>query len=89
MPYATLAEFLAELHDSGELIRIAAPVDSALELAAITVRVVRSNPTGGPALLFENVKNATIPVVNGRNTIVIRAYDAAGNSGWRTLVVTR
>ena len=63
MPYATLAEFLAELHDSGELVRIAAPVDSALELAAITDRAVRSNPAGSPALLFENVKKTTIPVV--------------------------
>jgi len=63
MPYASLGEFIAELQDNGELIRIAAQVDSALELAAITDRVGRTSPNGGPALLFENVKNSTIPVV--------------------------
>ena len=63
MPYATLAEFLTELQDDGELVRIPVPVDSALELAAITDRVAKSSPFGGPALLFENVKNSTIPVV--------------------------
>jgi hypothetical protein len=25
----------------------------------------------------------------GTNTITIRAYDAAGNSGWRSVTVTR
>ena len=63
MSYASLAEFLAELQDIGEHYRIAVPVDSALELAAITDRVGRSSPNGGPAILFESVKNSTIPVV--------------------------
>lgn len=30
-----------------------------------------------------------IPLATGANMIVIRAYDAAGNSSWRSLVVTR
>ena len=63
MPYVSLGEFLAELQDHGELLRIVAPVDSALELAAITDRVAKSSPDGGPALLFENVKHTTIPIV--------------------------
>jgi 4-hydroxy-3-polyprenylbenzoate decarboxylase len=63
MPYASLGEFLAELQDQGELVRIAVPVDSALELAAITDRMVKSSPDGGPALLFENVRNTTTPIV--------------------------
>ncbi len=63
MPYESLGEFLAELQDNGELVRIAAQVDSALELAAITDRVIKSSSDGGPALLFEHVKNTTIPVV--------------------------
>jgi 4-hydroxy-3-polyprenylbenzoate decarboxylase len=63
MPYTALGEFLAELQDNGELVRIAASVDSSLEIAAITSRVATSSPSGGPALLFENVKNSTIPVV--------------------------
>lgn len=63
MPYAALGEFLAELQDNGEIARISVAVDSALELAGITDRVVKSSVNGGPAILFENVKNATIPVV--------------------------
>ena len=63
MSFASLSEFLAELQDRGELVRIAAPVDSALELAAITNRIARSWPGGGPAILFESVKNSTIPVL--------------------------
>jgi hypothetical protein len=33
--------------------------------------------------------SATVPLVTGRNTIVIQTYDAAGNSSWRSLVVTK
>ena len=63
MTFASMAEFLAVLQDNGELVRITASVDSALEMAAITDRVAKSSPEGGPALLFENVKNSKIPVV--------------------------
>ena len=63
MTFASLAEFLAVLQDNGELVRITVPVDSALEMAAITDRVAKSSTDGGPALLFENVKNSKIPVV--------------------------
>jgi 4-hydroxy-3-polyprenylbenzoate decarboxylase len=63
MPHESLGEFLAELQDNGELLRIAAQVDSALELAAIVERVGKTAKNGGPALLFENVKDSSIPVV--------------------------
>ena len=33
--------------------------------------------------------SATIPLAVGFNTIIVRAHDAAGNSAWRSLVVTR
>ncbi len=33
--------------------------------------------------------SASIPLLTGSNVISIRAYDAAGNSGWRSVVVTR
>lgn len=62
MSYVALADFLALLQDHDELVRITAPVDPALEIAAITDRVTKSSPEG-PALFFENVKNSTIPVV--------------------------
>ncbi|HET8550464.1 MAG TPA: matrixin family metalloprotease [Bryobacteraceae bacterium] len=31
----------------------------------------------------------SVPLAVGQNVIVVRAYDAAGNSGWRTVSVTR
>ncbi len=33
--------------------------------------------------------SASIPLLVGTNVVTIRAYDAAGNSGWRSIVVTR
>ena len=33
--------------------------------------------------------SANIPLLVGTNTITVRAYDAAGNSAWRTLTVVR
>jgi 4-hydroxy-3-polyprenylbenzoate decarboxylase len=62
MPYENLADFLSELQDHGELVRIAAEVEADLEIAAITDRVCKS-PDGGPALFFENVRGRSLPVV--------------------------
>ena len=33
--------------------------------------------------------SATVPLLSGTNVITIRAYDAAGNSGWRSLTIVR
>ncbi len=33
--------------------------------------------------------SASIPLLVGTNTVTIRAYDAAGNSGWRSVTVVR
>jgi hypothetical protein len=33
--------------------------------------------------------SATIPLLIGTNVITVRAYDAAGNSGWRSVTVVR
>jgi len=33
--------------------------------------------------------NVVVPLLIGNNTIVVRAYDAAGNSAWRSVSVTR
>ena len=62
MPHEFLSDFISKLEDAGELVRISAPVDAALELAIITDRISKS-PGGGPALIFENVKNCSIPVI--------------------------
>jgi 4-hydroxy-3-polyprenylbenzoate decarboxylase len=51
MPYADLREFIAQLESSGDLKRVAAPVDPKLEMTALCDRALRAH---GPALLFEH-----------------------------------
>ena len=60
MAYSDLRAFMAELEKRGLLRRITTEVDPELEITEISDRVVKS---GGPALLFENVKGSGMPVV--------------------------
>ncbi|MBI4464864.1 MAG: UbiD family decarboxylase, partial [Acidobacteria bacterium] len=60
MAYEDLRAFLQALDEAGELKRIGVEVDPILEISEIADRVSKS---GGPALLFENVKGSRIPVV--------------------------
>ena len=53
MSVDTLAEFVAQLEQAGELVRIKQPVSLNLELCEIADRVMKQ-PGGGKALLFEN-----------------------------------
>ncbi len=53
MALDNLREMLAEIERIGELVRIAEPVRTRLEIAEIADRVMKS-PGGGPALLFEH-----------------------------------
>ena len=53
MAYKNLESCLLDLEQNGHLVRIREEVDTALEMAAIHLRVFESH---GPALLFENVK---------------------------------
>lgn len=52
MTFSRLFDFISLLESSGDLARITAPVDPALEIAAITNQVCKQ-PSGGSALLFE------------------------------------
>ncbi|WP_338441099.1 UbiD family decarboxylase [Synechococcus elongatus IITB4] len=62
-----LRGFLKLLEERGQLRRITAPVDSELEIAEISNRLLAA---GGPALLFENVKGTDWPVaVNLMGTV--------------------
>jgi 4-hydroxy-3-polyprenylbenzoate decarboxylase len=62
-----LRSFIQLLEQRGKLRRISALVDSDLEIAEIANRMLQS---GGPALLFENVKGASMPVaVNMMGTV--------------------
>jgi 4-hydroxy-3-polyprenylbenzoate decarboxylase len=54
-----LRGFIQELEAKGQLRRIKALVDSDLEVAEISNRMLQA---GGPALLFENVKGAAFPI---------------------------
>lgn len=60
MAYEDLREFVRDLDRAGELKRIKVPVSCNLEITEITDRVSKA---GGPALLFENVKESPVPVL--------------------------
>ena len=60
MKYHDLRDFIAQLEALGELKRIRVEVDPHLEMTEIADRVLRA---GGPALLFENPKGGTMPVL--------------------------
>ncbi len=81
MAYGGLAEFLEELEGCGQLARVAAEVDAALEIAEVTRRVARD---GGPAILFERVRGQSLPLVTNllgsedrvRRALEIESLDA-------------
>jgi 4-hydroxy-3-polyprenylbenzoate decarboxylase len=60
MKYTDLRDFIAQIETRGDLKRIAAEIDPRLEMTEICDRTLRR---GGPALLFENPKGHTIPVL--------------------------
>jgi 4-hydroxy-3-polyprenylbenzoate decarboxylase len=77
MPFDSLHDFVDALEKAGQLYRVTAPVDPKLEIAEITDRVVKA---GGPALLFERVKNSKFPVLTnqfGTHRRMAMALDAA------------
>lgn len=59
--YRNLEECIFNLEKAGKLVRIHEEVDPYLEMAAIHLRV---NSSGGPALLFENVKGSKYRAVS-------------------------
>ncbi|TBR42858.1 4-hydroxy-3-polyprenylbenzoate decarboxylase [Marinomonas agarivorans] len=60
MNYKDLRDFISQLEEQGELIRISTEVDPYLEMTEISDRTLRA---GGPALLFENPKGHDMPVL--------------------------
>ena len=59
-PFTDLSSFVRFLEEKGDLKRIRAEVDPRLEITEIAVRSVKA---GGPALLFENVKGSSFPLL--------------------------
>ncbi len=60
MKYRDLRDFIQQLEKLGELKRVKQEIDPVLEITEICDRVLKQ---GGPAILFENPKNANIPVL--------------------------
>jgi len=60
MPHKNLRQFVETLEASGELCRIKAEVDPVFEISEIADRVSKAN---GPALLFENIKGSSYPLL--------------------------
>ena len=60
MKYQDLRDFIALLEQRGDLKRIQVEVDPYLEMTEISDRTMKA---GGPALLFENVKGHSVPVL--------------------------
>lgn len=60
MKYQDLRDFIAQLEERGELKRITTVIDPYLEMTEISDRTLKA---GGPALLFENVKGHSTPVL--------------------------
>src|SRR3954469_10367670 len=59
-PARDLRDWIARLEREGELVRVTAEVDPALEITEINDRTVKA---GGPALLFERVKGSERPLL--------------------------
>src|SRR3954471_1775204 len=75
-PPGDLREWIGLLEREGELVRVTAEVDPHLEVTEIVDRTVKA---GGPALLFENPKGSTHPLlVNqfGTERRMCLAFDA-------------
>src|SRR6186713_78983 len=78
MTYRDLRDFITGLEGSGELVRVAEPVSTRLEMTAVSDFVLRQ---GGPALLFENPVGYKIPVLAnlfGTSGRVARGMGATG-----------
>jgi 4-hydroxy-3-polyprenylbenzoate decarboxylase len=58
--YKDLRDFIDQLEQQGELKRISVEVDPYLEITEICDRTLKKE---GPALLFENVKGSTVPIL--------------------------
>ncbi|HCY39678.1 MAG TPA: 4-hydroxy-3-polyprenylbenzoate decarboxylase [Neisseriales bacterium] len=60
MKYRDLREFISNLEEMGELVRVTQPVSPHLEMTAFCDNVLRNS---GPAILFENPTTHTMPVL--------------------------
>ncbi len=86
MSFNNLKSFIRALAAEKEIVTITAPVDPYLEIAEIHRRIIAAN---GPALLFQNVKGKSFPVVTnlfGTKKRVDLAFGKRPENFLRTLV---
>src|SRR5947207_1941847 len=87
MDYSDLRHFLRSLEAEGDLVRVAEPVSTRLEMTAVGDFTLRRN---GPALLFENPVGYKIPVLAnlfGTTARIAKAMGATEVSGLRDIGV--
>ena len=60
MKYRDLRDFITRLEAAGELKRVSLPIDPRLEMTEVCDRTLRA---GGPALLFEQPRGHSVPVL--------------------------
>jgi len=60
LAFDSLRDFIAHLEARGRLVRVKAPVSPVLEMTEIQTRLLAE---GGPAVLFENVVDSSMPVL--------------------------
>ncbi len=77
MPFNDLREFLTFLQNKGELLTTKKPVDVKFEISSY---IRKTSDEHGPAILFENVKNFTMPVLGGMFATRERAFLALESS---------
>ena len=75
MPFDDLQQFVQHLEEKGQLKRVRAEVDPELEVTEITQRVIREE---GPALLFENPKGSSTPLLMNLFGTMNRVKSALG-----------
>ena len=77
MPFHSTADYLQQLEQRGELLRIKEPLDPYLEITEIANRLVKG---GGPALLVEKPLGADFPLAIGLYGTMERTEFALGDS---------
>lgn len=66
MPYKDMRDYLATLDKLGKLHHVKTEVDKDWEIAAVCRKLFQSIPTAKrPAIIFDNVKGSSVPVVAG------------------------
>ena len=82
MEYRDLRDFIAQLEKDGDLKRISQRVDPNLEITEISDRVLRA---GGPALLFEQPGDSSIPLLSNLFGTERRVAQALGEDSAASL----